>query len=140
MDLHLTDKVIIVTGGASGIGESIVRKLADEEAIPCIIDLNEEMASQLCNELEKKNKKAFFFNADLTKNDLCKHAVDEVLQKFGRLDWLVNNAGLNDGIGLENGNYEGFIHSLEKNVGHYYSMAHFALNSLHITKGNIVNI
>ncbi|MEP6681964.1 MAG: SDR family oxidoreductase [Parafilimonas sp.] len=140
MDLNLKDKVIIVTGGASGIGESIVRKLADEDAIACIVDRNEEMTLRLSNELKTKNKNTFFVVADLTKNDLCKDAIDKVLNKFGRIDGLVNNAGLNDGVGLENGSADSFIQSLKINVGHYYSMAHFAFNSLCSSKGNIVNI
>ena len=61
MDYNLKDKVIIVTGGARGIGESIVRKLADENAIPCIIDLNKTLADQLCDDLIRLNKKCFVF-------------------------------------------------------------------------------
>lgn len=140
MDLHLKDKVIIVTGGASGIGESIVRKLADEDAIACIVDLNEERTIKLSNELKENNKKCFSVITDLTKADACKNAIDKILNEFEHIDGLVNNAGLNDGVGLENGNYDGFINSLEKNAGHYFSMAHFALNYLRATKGNIVNI
>jgi NAD(P)-dependent dehydrogenase (short-subunit alcohol dehydrogenase family) len=62
------------------------------------------------------------------------------LEKYGRIDGLVNNAGVNDGVGLENGNYESFIASLHKNVVHYYLMAHFALPALKKSKGAIVNI
>lgn len=71
MDLQLKNKVIIVTGGASGIGESIVRKLADENAIPCIIDLNEELTVKLANELKSNNKKCFFVIADLLLKQRC---------------------------------------------------------------------
>ena len=140
MNLNLKDKVFIVTGGASGIGESIVRKLADEDAIACIVDRDEERTIKLSNELKKKNKKCFFVVIDLTKPDACKNAVDKIFNEFKRIDGLVNNAGLNDGVGLENGNYDKFIDSLQKNAVHYYSMAHFALKYLQVTKGSIVNI
>ena len=140
MDLILKDKVIIVTGGASGIGESIVRRLADEGAIPCIVDRNEKLILQISEEFKANQKKCFFVTTELTNEDACKVAIDKVLAEFGRIDGLVNNAGLNDGVGLENGNYDKFMNSLKINVSHYYTMAHFALNALRESKGNIVNI
>ena len=140
MNLNLQNKVIIVTGGARGIGESIVRKLADENAIPCIIDLNETLANQLYNNLIQSNKKCFVAITDLIKPEQCKNAIDKILNEFGRIDGLVNNAGLNDGVGIENGSYDSFIRSLKINVGHYFGMAQLALNELKKSKGNIVNI
>ncbi len=62
------------------------------------------------------------------------------MRQFGRIDGLVNNAGENDGIGLEKGSYEGFMSSLHKNLVHYYLMAHHALPALKASKGSIVNI
>jgi len=67
--------------------------------------------------------------AELTKPEECEKAVIEVIKKFGRIDGLVNNAGVNDGIGLESGSYEKFIASLHKNLVHYYLLAHYALPS-----------
>jgi len=140
MDLNLADKVIIVTGGARGIGESIVRKLADENAIPCIIDVNQQLADKLVSSLQQNNKQCFSVIADLTKPEQCKQAIDEIIQAFGRIEGLVNNAGLNDGVGLENGSYEKFIQSLHVNAVHYFTITHFALPALKTNKGNIVNI
>lgn len=82
----------------------------------------------------------FFFIADLIKSDSCKIAVEKILNEFGLINGLVNNAGLNDSAGLENGTLDGFINSFEINIGHYYSMAKYALPSLKTTKGAIVNI
>ena len=84
--------------------------------------------------------KAFHVVAELTQPDECKKAVDAVLAKCGKIDGLVNNAGVNDAIGLEHGNYEDFIASLHKNMVHYYLMAQHALPELIKTKGSIVNI
>jgi L-fucose dehydrogenase len=67
-------------------------------------------------------------------------AIQAVLRTYGRIDGLVNNAGINDGIGLENGNYAGFVKSLHNNLVHYYLLAHFALPALKISGGSIVNI
>jgi len=140
MNLNLKDKVIIVTGGARGIGESIVRKLAEEGAIPCIIDLDETLAHQLCDELTRDNKKCFVAIADLTDPDQCRQAINKIIATYHTIDGLVNNAGLNDGVGLENGNYEKFIRSLKLNGVHYYMMTELVQPFLQMSKGSIVNI
>lgn len=140
MDLGLKDKVIIVTGGAKGIGEGIVRVLANEGAIPVIVGRNEDDNKKLTDEITASGKKAFHVVAELTKPDECEQAVWSVLKNWMRIDGLVNNAGVNDGVGLESGNYEKFMQSLHRNLVHYYLMAHFALPELKKTKGPIVNI
>jgi len=140
MDLQLKDKVIIVTGGAKGIGEGIVKVLAGEGAIPVIVGRNESDNNKTLKEIESSGGKGFQVVAELTKPEDSEKAVKETLKKFGAIHGLVNNAGVNDGVGLENGTYEQFIASLHKNVVHYYLMAHYALPSLKETKGAIVNI
>ena len=137
MNLHLDQKIIIVTGGAKGIGEGIVKALAAENAIPVIVGRKEE---DNLKTLESIGNKGFQVVAELTNPEDCKNAVKKIVEKFNRIDGLVNNAGVNDGVGLENGNYEGFIASLHKNLVHYYLMAHHALPYLKQSKGNIVNI
>ena len=137
MDLQLKDKVIIVSGGAKGIGEGIVRVLAVEGAIPVIIGRSEEDNLKLVNEL---GSKASHVVAELTDPAQCESAVKTVIKKYGRIDGLVNNAGVNDGVGLEKGSYEQFIASLHKNLVHYYLLAHHALPELKKSKGAIVNI
>ena len=140
MDLQLKDKVIIVTGGARGIGEGIVRVLAAEGAIPVIVGRNENDNLKLLKELAADNAEIFQVVAELNKPEQSEKAVKEVIEKYGRIDGLVNNAGQNDGVGLEHGNYENFMASLHKNLVHYYLMAHFALPELKKCKGSIVNI
>src|ERR1700744_529259 len=140
MDLQLEDKVIIVTGGARGIGAGIVKTLAAEGAIPAIIGRNEDDNLKIVKEVEAAGGKAFYVVAELTDPEACKHAIEQVLQHFGRIEGLINNAGVNDAIGLENGGYEQFMSSLHKNVVHYYLMAHYALPELKKSKGAILNI
>lgn len=140
MQLSLTQKIIIVTGGAKGIGLGIVKGLAEENAIPFIVGRNENDNIKAVEELKAIGKEAHQVAADLTKPEDCKKAVEAVIAKFGRIDGLVNNAGVNDGVGLENGNYEDFAASLHKNLVHYYLMAQHALPYLKESKGAIVNI
>jgi len=140
MDLHLNDKVIIVTGGAKGIGEGIVKVLATEGAIPVVVGRNNSDNAKVVSDIENSGGRAFQIEAELTDPLASEKAVRDVLKKFDRIDGLVNNAGVNDGVGLEQGNYESFIASLHKNVVHYYLMAHHALPALKKSKGSIVNI
>jgi len=140
MNLQLQDKVIIVTGGAKGIGEGIVKVLSAEGAIPVIVGRSEADNNKTLHAVEAAGGQVFQVVAELTQPAECEKAVNAVLAKFGRIDGLVNNAGVNDGAGLENGSYEKFMASLHKNVVHYYLMAHYALPALKLSKGSIVNI
>jgi L-fucose dehydrogenase len=137
MDLQLNDKVIIVTGGAKGIGAGIVKSLSAEGAIPVIVGRNESDNQHTLSEMAPNG---FQVVAELSSPVECAKAVEAVLKQFGRIDGLVNNAGVNDGVNLENGSYEAFMSSLHKNLVHYYLVAHHALPALKKSKGAIVNI
>lgn len=137
MDLDLKDKAIIVTGGGRGIGAGIVHALAREGAIPIIISRSAEHNLET---LKSINGQGYQIALDLTDPAACKSAVEQAHRILGRIDGLVNNAGVNDGVGLENGSYEGFISSLHKNLVHYYLMAHYALPALKASQGSILNI
>jgi len=140
MDLQLKDKVIIVTGGAKGIGEGICRVLAAEGAIPVIVGRNEQDNLKTVESITAAGGKAFQVEAELSDPQASEMAVKAVLEQYGRIDGVVNNAGANDGVGLENGDYEGFMASLHKNMVHYYLIVHHALPALKASKGAIVNI
>lgn len=140
MNLQLHNKVIIVTGGAKGIGEGIARVLAAEGAIPVVVGRNATDNAALVASIEAGGGQAAAVTAELSDPAACERAVQEVVAKFGRIEGLVNNAGVNDGVGLESGDYQRFITSLHRNVVHYYLMAHHALPELKKSKGAIVNI
>jgi L-fucose dehydrogenase len=140
MNLGLTDKVIIVTGGAKGIGEGIANVLSAEGAVVVIVGRNEADNNRTVAAIETSGGRAFQVVAELSVPAECEQAVKAVVEKFGRIDGVVNNAGVNDGVGLEKGNYERFMESLHKNLVHYYLMAHFSLPYLKESKGSIVNI
>lgn len=136
MDLHLKDKIILVTGGARGIGAAITKLLAAEGAIPVVVGRNENDNKNIIEEAGA----GFPVSAELTRPEECRLAVETAIRQFGRLDGLVNNAGINDGVGLLNGDYESFMASLHKNLVHYYLVAHYALPELIKSRGSIVNI
>lgn len=140
MDLQLKDKVVIVTGGAKGIGAAIVHACTAERAIPIIVDRDAEAGKQLQGELQKSGAACGLIAIDLSTPESFSQSVEQTVQKFGRIDALVNNAGRNDKVGLESGSVEEYVASLNRNLVHYYGMAHYALPHLKHSRGAIVNI
>ncbi len=140
MHLNLANKIIVVTGGAKGIGAAIAQTLAAEGATAVIVGRSEPDNRDAVAAIVEMGGQAHQIVAELTHPDDCKKAIDSTLSTFGRIDGLVNNAGVNDGVGLEKGNYEDFVASLHRNLVHYYLMAHHALPALKASRGSIVNI
>ncbi len=140
MDLALAGKTVVVTGGAKGIGEAIVRALAAEEAIPVIVDRDENVGRRLRDDLAAGGARCELVVCDLAEPGACRGAVDDVTGATGQTYALVNNAGLNDGVSLENGSPEAFLVSLRRNVLHYFEMAQYMLPALKEAQGAIVNI
>lgn len=139
MDLNLKNKVVLITGGAKGIGAEIARCAANEGAMIAIVD-KDTVAGQKIEAKLNGSARAKFFPAELSSAENSRKAVTETLGAFGRLDVLMNNAGVNDKVGLEHGSPENYVASLQRNLLHYYDMAHFALPALKESRGCIVNI
>ena len=140
MDLGLNDKVILVTGGGSGIGEAISRFCVQEGARVIVVSHKSDHVSTFITEMKQAGQACDFFEANLSNFSQCKNAIRYVEGQYGELTGLVNNAGVNDGVGLETGNPERFAESLQNNLVHYYAMAHYALPMLKASRGSIVNI
>src|ERR1700719_3896306 len=140
MDLQLKGKVILITGGAKGIGAAITRGCACEGAIPIVVDKDCDAGEQLRLELQKLSASYGLICTDVLPARNCADAIESTLRDFGRLDVLVNNAGINDNAGLEHGRPQKFLRSLELNLLHYYNMAHYALPALKKSQGCIINI
>lgn len=136
MDLHLKDKVVLITGGAKGIGAAISRSVAAEGAVAVILDRD----ADACSRIHADIPHCEVIVAELSFAENCKKAVEQTIQRFRRLDALVNNAGVNDKVGLEHGSPEKYVESLQRNLLHYYNMAHYALPHLKQSRGSIVNI
>jgi L-fucose dehydrogenase len=134
MDLGLKDKIIIVTGGGSGIGAAVSEVLSEEGAIPIILARRPPEASWLSG-----LGRAHFVQADLSTDDQCRRAVTQIRAEHGRIGGLVNNAGANDSVGIEAGP-QAFRDSLDRNLVHYYTLVHLLADDLRATKGAIVNV
>jgi L-fucose dehydrogenase len=139
MNLGLKDKIVIVTGGSKGIGEGIVRSFAAEDAITVIVNRPGKEGPALEKELTSKGKKSIFISAELNNDEDCKKVIDKTINDFNKIDVLVNNAGYNDGYGIDRSPEE-FMASVHSNLFHYYALVHYALRYLIESKGNIVNI
>ncbi len=138
MDLGLQNKVVIVTGGASGIGAAVSSRIAAEGGIPVVFGRSDPPPDFL-NTLCADSPKASFVRVDLSDDAACRAAVAEVLERYGRIEGLVNNAGANDGVGLDAGP-EAFRASLNQNLVHYYTLVHLCLEELKRSRGPIVNV
>lgn len=138
MDLGLKDKVVLVTGGASGIGAAITRTLAEEGAVPVVVD-RMQPAPGLEAALAAHQPRAYWLCTELTDEGACREAVADAVARLGRIDGLVNNAGVNDGVDLEAG-VAAFEAALGRNLVHYYTMAHLCLSHLRRSRGSIVNV
>lgn len=92
--MRLTKKVALITGAAQGIGRSIALTFADEGASVGIVDIKEEMGLSVVEEITKKNGQAIFSAGDVSNAEDVSRAVNAVLDQFGRIDILVNNAAM----------------------------------------------
>ena len=136
MDLGLRDKIVLVTGGAKGIGAATVKAFLAEDCKVVIVDRDTEAGPFLA---KSSGSKASFVEADLTNLKSCKQAVEQTVSWFGGLDVLVNNAGFNDGLGLET-SPEDFMTSVKNNLLHVYAMTHYALPQIRKGPGCILNL
>ena len=139
MDLELSKKTAVVSGGAKGIGEAVTRLLTQEGAQVAIIDRDTEAGSRLAEELNRAGAAVRFIEADLSDHEACQDAIEETVSAFGSLDILVNNAGFNDAVDLDRSPAE-FAGSLSANLVSAYALTHHAREHLETASGAIVNV
>jgi len=140
MDLALTNKLIVVTGGGAGIGAAITRACLAEGARVVVLARRSSNVEAFLAEMAAAHAACHFVEAHLEDTARCESAIAEILAAHGDIYGLVNNAGANDGVGLESGSVEAFVRSLQNNLIHNYALAHAALAALKRTQGAIVNI
>jgi L-fucose dehydrogenase len=141
MDLHLKDKVVVVTGAAGekgSIGETIVQSLANEGAIPVIVCRNDRGYGYE-KVLKDRGIDALFVKTDLKNPEQIEAATKIIGDKYGRIDALINNVGVNDGAGLD-ASIEAFMDSLQLNLVSFFAMTKYCLPFIKKSKGTILNI
>ncbi len=139
MDLQLQEKVFIVSGGSKGIGEGITRAIVEEGGYVMIASRSKEVTKQLVDQLSSAGHEVAASIGDLQEFQNCERAVKSAVDRWGRIDGVVNNAGVNDGAGLHK-DPQTFRDSIGLNLFHYFDLVHYALPHLKKTQGSIVNI
>lgn len=140
MDLGLSGRTIIVSGGGSGIGEAITRACLTEGAHVAVVGRKTDHVLSVEEELVRAGAPCAFFFAELDTAEACRRMVEQTQQRFGPIYGLVNNAGYNDSLSLEATSPDAFLQGVRSNLLHYFALAHFALPSLKAERGAIVNI
>jgi L-fucose dehydrogenase len=141
MDLGLKDKIVVVTGAAGlkgSIGETIVQALANEGAIPVIVCRNDR-GYDYEKELQERGIDSIFVKTDLSDPVQIEAAAKVIGDKYGRVDALINNIGVNDGAGLD-ASIDDFMWSLKLNLVSFFAMTKYLLPYIKKAKGNILNI
>ena len=140
MDLHLEGKVIIITGGFKGIGKGITLQLAQEGAIPVVINRSDSALEEFKKDIEQYTTEYDVHLLDLNDTDKIAGIVEETYKKYGHIDGIVNNAGKNDNKDLETTTWREFEESIHGNLTHYYELVHAAVPYLKESHGAVVNI
>lgn len=112
----LKDKVAIVTGASSGIGQAIAQVFAEEGAAVALIGRNESNLNNAVNQIKSKGQKAIGILADVTSKEDITRVFDTTIQTFGDLDILINNAGISDEYAIDETTDEWIDHVLDVNL------------------------
>ena len=128
MDKRLKNKKAIVTGGSRGIGEGIVKRLYNEGVEIIIADIREELAQNLIKDLD--HNQISFFQTDLSQEEEIKKLMDYTKAKWGSLDFLINNAGIEDGYTLADQTYESYRKTMKVNMDAPFLCSKYALSLL----------
>jgi NAD(P)-dependent dehydrogenase (short-subunit alcohol dehydrogenase family) len=139
MHLGLNDRVAIVTGGAKGIGAACCRALVEEGARVVLVDRDAEATTALAQELRARGGTVEPLVVDLQDEAACRRVVEQTSAAFDQLDVLVNNAGFNDGVGLDQPPSR-FADSVLSNLLPAYAITHYAVPLLRRSRGSIVNV
>lgn len=135
----LQDKVVIITGGAGGIGSGMAKAMVKEGAIVTIVDLNEETGKAMEKELQKISPKSMFLQANLMDRANFHKIIDTVVEKYGKLDVLVNNAHASKQATIEDTTQADLDLSFDTGFYPTFYLMQAALPHLKETKGNIIN-
>lgn len=137
--MRLKDKTVIITGGAGGIGSGMARAMAKEGAKVAIVDMNEDQGNAVLSKLQEISPNSMFIKADLTERERLHEIIDTVVEKYGKLDVLVNNAHASRQVNFEDTTQKDMDFSF--NTGFYptFYLMQSAFPHLKESKGSIIN-
>lgn len=142
MGNRLAGKVVVVTGGTKGIGKGIARMCAAEGAYVVVNGRNERDGLQVVQEIEQNDGvEAVFIKADVSKEEECRRLIEQTVERFGRVDGLVNNAGIFPRGSLIDTTEELFDSIFDVNMkGTFFCSKYAVLAMLKTGGGSIVQI
>ena len=137
---RLTDKRIVVTGGAGGIGETVIYALADVGAEIVVVDLDEEGIARVVHNLEQRGSRAMGYKANLTDRDQVQTMVEAIVAEMGTVDVLWNNAGIFQNVPAEDMNYAEWLRIIDINLNTVFAVSQAVAPIMIVNKrGTIIN-
>ena len=137
--MKLKDKAVIITGGAGGIGSGMAKAMVKEGAKVAIVDLNEEQGNAVLSELQEISPDSMFIKADLTEREKLHEIVDTVVDKYGKLDVLVNNAHASRQVNFEDTTQADMDFSFDTGFYPTFYLMQSAFPHLKESKGSVIN-
>lgn len=136
----MKNKVVIVTGASSGIGKACAETFALQKAIVVLVARSQDKLIQITSELSSSGAKVLYIVADLSQQDDCKRLMNIVLEKFGRIDVLINNAGISMRASFMDVNLSVIRKVMDVNFWSTVYCTKFALKSILSNKGSVVGV
>ncbi len=137
---NLSGKVAIVTGGASGIGLATVKAFVDKNVKVVIADYNESAGLKIADELQHQGADVLFLQTDVSSEQSVEHLVGETVKKYGRLDVMVNNAGVGTLAATHELSFEAYNKVISVNQhGMFFGSKHAIREMLKTNGGSIVS-
>lgn len=137
--MNFTDKIGVITGGANGIGLCLVTEFAKRGAKVAFIDLDKEAGEKALTRMTGTGEAGFFYAGDIAENEVLEEFSKRVIDTYGRIDFLINNACLSRKGIISGCDYEDFNYVLKVGVTAPYMLAKLFQNHFS-DKGAIVNI
>jgi len=136
--LRLSGKVVLITGGTSGIGEATAKLLAREGARVAITGRRRELGEAVAAQIGQSGGEAIFITADITQMEDCHRSIDKTIAAFGRIDVLFNNAGIVTQGTLEETSEEDWARTFDANVKGTYVMTKLVLPIMRQQGGGVI--
>ncbi len=142
MEKLLIEKVAVITGASSGIGKSISLLFAEHGAEIVVADIDESKGREVVQDIEKAGGNSFFLKCDTSQSKDCEQLIERTLEKYGRLDIAINNAGIaGDSAPIGDYSIEAWDKTIAINLsGVFYGMKHQINAMLKNEGGTIINM